>query len=181
MKKTILLAFLGAGLFTANAQTATATLNVKLAAVQSITINSMPIVDMEYNLSTDYSGAGVEATAIDHLKVVSSGGFVISVSVPSEEISASSSPTEKILASGIKIVASYGTGNNDGSTFEPLAPLTTGTTTTGEVLLTSTTGGASKLYTVKYQGAGSGAYFGKRIGLGTTTYTTPIQYSIIAN
>lgn len=178
MKKTILLAFLGAGLFTANAQTATATLKVNLAAVQSITINLVPTVQMNYNLSTDYSGAGVEVTATDHLKVVSSGGFIISVSVPDAEISTSSSLTETILASGIKIEASYGTGNNDGSTFEELASLTTGT---GGVLLTSTTGGASKLYSVKYQGAGKDAYFGKRIGTGITTYTTPIQYSIIAN
>ncbi|MBW8359409.1 MAG: hypothetical protein K0M63_06350 [Weeksellaceae bacterium] len=183
MKKAVFLFSLVAGLFVANAQTASATLNVNLQPVQSITINAIPTVAINYATSTDYSGTGVEVTATDHLKVVSSGGFVVSVSAQDANLSGSNSAgaiTETIAASGIKVVASNGTGNT-GGTFTPQAALTVGTASTGAVLLSSDTGGATKLYTVKYQGAGGNAYLAKRIGTGTTTYTTQVQYSIVAN
>ena len=182
MKKTIFLFSLVAGLFVANAQTtANATLNVKLEPFQSITINSTPTVDMTYTNAADYSD-GVEVAVTDHLSVSGSGGFFVFVSVPSDDMAGSNTAggiSETMDAAAIKIVAENGTGTTDG-VFAPLSSLTT-TTAPGAVLLSSPTGGSNKLFTVKYKGADGDAFLGKRIGPGTTTYTTQVVYTVTAN
>src|SRR5690606_36560206 len=114
----------------------------------------------------------------DHLAVYSSGGFAVCVAVPNDQLSSTNSAVSSTVdASGITVVAANGTGTDDGVFATPVA-LASGT---GTQLLSSPTGGRAKLFNVTYTGDDLDAYIGKRIGTGTTTYTTQVQYSIVAN
>lgn len=179
MKKTILLAFLGAGLFTANAQTNQATLNVILSPVQSIIVNATP-VELNYVNAKDYTD-GVSSEAMsDHLTVYSTGGFQVSVSVPSDTFGNGITDNNvTINASGITVLAAKGSTDDAGSTYLPAVSLSVN----AKPLFSSKTGGTANKYNVTYKGAGGNAYVGKKhtIGAATTTYTTLVTYSIAAN
>lgn len=182
MKKVILFAFLGAGLFTAQAQNAT--LNVVLHPVQSIIVSAgSATVNLVYDDAAKYT-AGVTLAMNDHLQVYSTGGFQVSVAVPSATFgngltAPAVGSTDTIAASGIKVLAGAGTTNSVGATFNPAVALST----TAQPLFTSTNGGAANKYKVTYTGAGADAYVGKKYtaGAAATTYTTQVVYSIAAN
>lgn len=176
MKKSILFAMFVGGVFAANAQ-ATATLNVNLQPVQSITIGAGSPVNMDYTNSSEYT-IGKTVVVTDHLSVYSSGGFSVSVSVPAATLAGSNTAgpiTQTITAAGISVEASNGTGTADGV----YTPGAVALGTAVKPLFSSPTGGAAKKYTVTYKGGTD--YIAKRIGTGITTYTTNVVYSIVGN
>ena len=175
MKKTILLAFLGAGLFTANAQTAeaTATLNVKLNPIQTIVVNATQNpVDLEYTSIDNYEN-GVAKENADHLTIYSTGGF--NVSVLATNLS-NSSNTNTIYASTITVTPTEGARPIAGDpTYTPVD-----LSNVAKTIIASDQGGFDKTVSVKYAGAGNKEYMDKYQTGKTNIFTTSVTYSILA-
>lgn len=179
MKKNILtFAIILTALTTTFAQTsAPVTLNVKLNAIQSI-VASAATVDLEYKNVSDYS-TGVSSIQNDHLKVYSTGGFIVKVSSSVSDLTANKG-TETIASSGITVVASKGT-----TTLSPIYAPAVSLSQTIAPLITSTTGGVNENFKVVYSAAGGNAYINKFFkgtdAAAATVYTTTVTYSIEAN
>lgn len=179
MKKIILtFALVLTALVTSFAQsTAPVTLNVKLNAIQSIVANSAT-VDLEYKTVTDYS-TGVSSTINDHLKVYSTGGFIVKVSSSVNDLTGNKG-TETIASTGISVIASKGT-----TTLTPTYAPAVNLSQTVAPLITSTTGGVNENFKVVYKAAGGNAYVNKFFkgtdAAAATIYTTTVTYSIEAN
>ena len=175
MKKTILLAFLGAGLFTANAQTetATATLTVTLNPIQTIVVNpSQNPVDLEYTSIDNYNN-GVAQENADHLTIYSTGGF--EVTVLATNLSNISNSTT-IDASTITVKPTKGARPIDGTPKYKDVELTP----TAQSLITSDKGGFDRTVSVTYAGAGGQKYMDKYQTGKTNVFTTEVTYAIIA-
>ncbi len=186
MKKTILLAFLGAGLFTANAQTTNTTsgpvsdnvtLNVNLYPLQSIVVNpSSKEVNLDYKTPADYLG-GVNKTEDNHLEVFSTGAFVVNVK---STVSSLTGEGEAIPLNNIKIHATQG---NTATTGNPLTGFSGTEVTLSETDTSiggSDTAGSGKI-NVNYSAASNNDYLSRVVGGAKTTYTANLVYSIIAN
>lgn len=172
MKKTILFFGLAAGIFTANAQTSTDPVEVKVnfKHSQTIAVNHSSIV-LEYVDSEDYKD-GVSVQKDDHLSVFSTGGYTINVAANSTDSSILSDGTP----TAIKILASLGTSDakNNKLTFTPAAELSLKTTT--QPLGSSTNAGKGNI-SVTYKGANDDLYV-DQLGGKDTTLTTNVIYTI---
>lgn len=182
MKKIILTsAIILATVAGALAQTASATLNIKLMPVQSITVNTgNKEVNLVYETAANYAG-GISQDQSDHLNVLSAGGFVVSVNSSLDQLTTTKGTGKTIESSGISVLASNGTGNDLGiSSYEPVE-----LSTQSKPFITSSKGGVDKKFTVTYSAAADNAYIDKLVK-GTdanlaTTYTTDVIYTIVPN
>lgn len=166
MKNLILL--LIAVLFTGNLafaqSSATATLNLKLHALQSISVHhGQKVVDLEYNTVEKYQ-EGVTVTKKNHIEVFSTGGFQVSVSA--NDLTKAGSTN--ILANTINVEASEGNIQHATVTAYGSADLSL----TAQPIITSSTGGNKERFDIKY--SGQGLYINNDMG----TYTTTVTYTI---
>lgn len=184
MKKSAILfgALLGLVSITANAQTATATVNVRLHPIQTIIVNTAnQNVNLDYKTEANYAD-GVNETQADHLKIYSTGAFAVTVKSDTDElVSTEAGVTEVIDASDIFVTASAGTTNalaTTGVTYEPAVSLSTSATK----LFSSTVGGVDKNVSVNYAAKGNlDKYVNKYFNVqNPTVYTTTVTYTIAA-
>lgn len=179
MKKFILFAaILFAGISVANAQTNTgeATLNVRLYPLQTIVVNpAQDNINLDYKLTTDYSG-GVSSLQEDHLKIYSTGAFIVQVASATNDI-VRAGGTETISASTLKVKAALGTTNSlAGQTMAEV-----GLSTTPTNLINSGTGGVDKNFNITYSGLDLNGYVNNYFNdENPTVYTTTVTYTIAA-
>ncbi|RRJ93583.1 hypothetical protein [Flavobacterium macacae] len=168
----ILASFIVLGMVQVNAQTAT--LNVKLKPIQTLTVNTaQQTVNLEYVTTADYQD-GVTALKQDHLSVYSTGGF--QVQVKSAE-AAMQTGTKTMQVSTIKIKAAAGSDAVGNASYAPAISLSNQETT----LLSSSNGAVNKKINVEYKGAGDNAYIDNYIaGQNPTAYTTTLTYTIVS-
>ena len=180
MKKIILFAAI---LFSAvtllNAQTATdeVTVNVKLSPIQTLVVNSsQKTIDLEYTSVDDYS-IGKESLQEDHLKVYSTGGFAIKVRTTEDNIKRANGD-ETIASSTLTVTASAGTNNPLEANYNTISL----TSSVGDNLISSYTGGVDKNFNITYAGMGDNDYVNRYFKDETpTTYTATVVYTIVAN
>ncbi len=175
MKKLLLFtAILFASITMGNAQTSkqgTATLTINLQAVQSITVTGN--VEINYTSADDYAN-GKESTQFTTLSVVSAGGFAIRVQA--DDLT---NGTSTMAAENIKVTAEAIGDAATGATFHDNGTLVK--SDGKQALITSTTGGVNKQYTVKYKGDGGNEYMENFNAGGTQSYTTTVTYTISAS
>lgn len=179
MKKLILFAailFAGASVVKAQSASDGTILNVKLHPIQTIVVNSTQnIVDLEYKLTTDYSG-GVSSLQADHLKIYSTGAFIVQVASATNDI-VRANGTETISASTIKVKAEEGTNNS--LTGQTMAEVSLSATPTN--LINSGTGGVDKNFNITYSGLDLNGYVNNYYNdENPTVYTTTVTYTIAA-
>lgn len=159
------------------AQTGSAevTLNVKLNPIQTIEISgTSKNIDLVYDSEADYAD-GVEVYIPDHLKVYSTGGFVVSVKSDLDNIQRVAG-AETIDASTIIVQASEGSKSLSGADYSDVS-----LSATEKTLISSYTGGADKTFNIKYAGIGADGYLNKYFSdENPTVYTTKVTYSIVA-
>jgi len=86
-------------------------LNINLFPVQTIAINGENRVDMIYKNQADYSN-GVSVMKENHLKINSTGGFIVKVKADQDHLTSDNSEASPIQASDITLMATKGTSNN---------------------------------------------------------------------
>lgn len=179
MKKRFLGLALALTAFAANAQTGTATLNVKLNPLQTLIVNpANNIVNLEYKTKADYAN-GVSAKQENHLTVYSTGGF--QVHVKSNQQNLTGGPKD-IAANQIKLTASAGKTNplesNGNPEYKSVDLVHSGDK--GVMLVKSTTGGVDRNIDVTYAAKGDNAFI-NHVGQAAATYTTTVVYEIVAS
>lgn len=154
-------------------------LNVRLSPIQTIEVlTSQKIVNIDYVTRADYE-KGVATTQANHLKIYSTGGFIVSVSTLNDYIennySVSSGSKEMINASGITIRASDGSNPLSGVLYSTNVPLSK----EGSVLFSKGTGGIDKNFNITYTAENLDAYVNKQVnGEVETIYNTTVVYTI---
>lgn len=152
-----------------------ATLTVKLDAVQSISVDGDVVI--HYTSADDYAN-GKGSEDVTTLNVVSAGGFAISVQA--DDLTGGA---KDIPASTIAVTAEA--GSNGSGTYAPNITLAKVATGTKAPLITSKEGGVDKQYKVSYRGTGSNEYMknynADNAEKGTQVYTTTVYYTIAAN
>lgn len=181
MKQISILAAIVFGIsFASQAQTGTATLNVKLNPIQTLVVNpSQTTVDLVYTTKDDYAN-GVKSAQQDHLSIYSTGGFEVSVKSAGSELTKSSagnaSPSGNIAANTISIVPSKGNQEITGATYTTQA-----LSATNQAIVSSATGGVDKTINIEYQGGDANKYLNHYVaGQTPTVYTTTVTYTIVA-
>lgn len=144
--------------------------------IQTLFVNSaQKRVDLEYKLTTNYSG-GVSSLQEDHLKVYSTGAFIVQVASATNDI-VRANGTETISASTLKVKAEVGSNN-------PLAGQTmaeVGLSTTPANLINSGTGGVDKNFNITYSGLDLNGYVNNYYNdENPTVYSTTVTYTIAA-
>lgn len=152
------------------------TLNVKLNPIQTLVVNSThKNVDLEYKLTTDYSG-GVSSLQKDHLKIYSTGAFIVQVASATNDIKRAGG-IETISASTIKVKAEVGTTSP--LTGQTMAEVSLSTTPTN--LINSGVGGVDKNFNITYSGLDLNGYINNYFNdENPTVYTTTVTYTIAA-
>lgn len=154
-------------------------LNVRLSPIQTIEVtSSQRIVNLDYVTRADYE-QGVSNTQVNHLKIYSTGGFVVTVNSLEDYIannySVSSGSKEMINASGITISASDGSNPLLGVLYSAKVPLSK----EGAVLFVKETGGIDKNFNITYTAENLDAYVNKQVnGEVETIYNTKVVYTI---
>lgn len=179
MKKVILFAaILFAGVSVASAQTNPneTTLNVRLYPIQTLVVNPIQNnVNLDYKTTDNYS-KGVASLQQDHLKIYSTGAFIVQVASSTNDI-VRVGGTETISASTLKVKAEVGTTN-------PLSGQTlaeVGLSTTATNLINSGTGGVDKNFNITYSGLDLNGYVNNYFdNENPTVYTTTVTYTIAA-
>jgi len=178
MKKFILFAaILFAGISVANAQNSgEATLNVRLHPLQTIVVNpTQNNIDLDYLTTDDYND-GVSSLQEDHLKIYSTGAFIVQVASATNDI-VRAGGTETISASTIKVKAQE--GSNNPLTGQTMAEVALSTTATN--LINSGTGGVDKNFNITYSGLDLNGYVNNYFNdENPTVYTTTVTYTIAA-
>ena len=179
MKKIILFAaLLFSGYSVAQAQVpvqATTELNVILTPIQTITVNTASNnVNLEYATATEYKD-GVSSNALeDHLSIISTGAFNVTVKAANLTVDGSGTGKE-MAASSIKIKADKGTTNKMAKATLKSFALSTGE----QELISSLTGGTNKTFDVTFTGAKNDLYADNYIvNNALTTYTTTVTYTL---
>ena len=152
------------------------TLNVELHPIQTLFINStQEKVDLEYKLTTDYS-AGVSSLQEDHLKIYSTGAFIVQVQSATNDIKRAGG-IETISASTIKVKAELGSTNSLAG--QTMAEVSLSTTPTN--LINSGVGGVDKNFNITYSGLDLNGYINNYFNdENPTVYTTTVTYTIAA-
>lgn len=154
-------------------------LNVRLSPIQTIEVtSSQRIVNLDYVTRADYE-QGVSNTQVNHLKIYSTEGFVVTVNSLEDYIannySVSSGSKEMINASGITISASDGSNPLLGVLYSAKVPLSK----EGAVLFVKETGGIDKNFNITYTAENLDAYVNKQVnGEVETIYNTKVVYTI---
>lgn len=154
-------------------------LNVRLSPIQTIEVTtSQKTVNIDYVTRADYE-LGVSNTQANHLKIYSTGGFIVSVSSLNDYIennySVNSSSKEMIHASGITLQASDGSNPLSGVLYATNVPLSKN----GAVLFSKKTGGVDKDFNITYTAENLDAYVNKQLNGGIeTVYNTTVVYTI---
>lgn len=181
MKKVILFAailFAGFSVVNAESPTATdeATLNVRLYPIQTLVVNpAQKNINLDYITVANYND-GVSSLQEDHLKIYSTGAFIVQVASATNDI-VRAGGTESISASTLKVKAEVGSNN-------PLAGQTmaeVGLSTTPTNLINSGTGGVDKNFNITYSGLDLNGYVNNYFNdENPTVYTTTVTYTIAA-
>ena len=149
------------------------TLNVTLAQVQSISVNSgQKTVTLAFETASDYQN-GVSSPQTDHLNVSSTTSFQVNVKAEGDL----SNGTENIPVNTITITPTVTSGYADA---EPGGETLTGTSlsTSDQGIITSATNGTVEThYDVEYKASGGDDYINKPAG----TYATTVTYTITAS
>ena len=173
MRKVILTLTIVLSVFMINAAkaqttTATAIVNVTLAAVQSIAV-TQGTVTIPFATSADYN-TGVTVAQADHLTASSSGQFFIRVK-SNADLTGPAAAT--IPISTISLTPTAGTTAAPGSpVYNTIASLST----SDQDLVTSTGGCNAAKFNVSYKASGGANYLNKAVG----TYTATLTYTIAA-
>ncbi|MDB5009423.1 MAG: hypothetical protein JWR67_3851 [Mucilaginibacter sp.] len=157
----------------ANAQsTATVNLNITLSDVVSLTVPTTAVA-FAFNSEAAYTD-GVVTTVDDHLDVMSSRNYVISVN--SGSITGTVTPTPLPTANTVSMTAAAGAagGNYTGVTYAPIT-----LASSAAALITSTASSfdathAHTKYAITYTVGANHAYAGYKAG----TVTIPVVYTI---
>ncbi|MBD3904779.1 hypothetical protein NAL32_10110 [Chryseobacterium sp. Ch-15] len=168
--------FAAAGLFAfanVNAQTTgTVKLNVNLNPIQTIVVNGIEDVDLNYTSKADYEN-GVSSKKDNQLTIYSTGSYEVRVTSNTATIS---SGTKTMDVSSIQVIPTPGTGGQADATYTP--QFLSGNEQT---LVKSATGGVNKRITIEYKAAGLDTYIDNYIaGQTPTTYTANLTYSIVS-
>lgn len=162
----------------ANAQNDYATLNVTLQAIQSIQVNpTNKVVNLAIANATDYTTGKSSGALTDHLQVLSTGLFT--VSVKASGALTNGTPANDIPLSALTLTPALGSSTTTltGQVYNTLA----GTlTTTDQAFIKATNGTSSAKYTVNYAlapGTGGNNLINRPAG----TYSTTITYTIAPN
>jgi hypothetical protein len=153
------------------AESGQTTVTISLEAMQAITVNQSDVL-LEYKTINDYSN-GVDITMENHLTVYSVGGFEVKVKSDGDFNYTGEGTSDPIPASHVEITATPAGGSPGNFTQVTLS-------NTGQLLISSTTGGFAKDYNVNYSNKVAGddfAYAGKEGG----TYTAVVTYNIYPN
>lgn len=152
-----------------------ATLNINLYPVQTIEVNTTGMsVDLDYRNREDYQ-TGVEATANDHLKIYSTGGFAIKVKSASSSLSSTLKNDSFIAAEDISITATKGTTNG----MEKFTSAKVFLSPAETELISSSTGAANRTFNINYRAKGDDEYLNKFFNSQKpTVYTTQVVYII---
>ena len=152
--------------------TATVNLNITLADVVSLTVPTTAVA-FNFNSEAAYTN-GITTTVDDHLDVMSSRNYVISVNAGS--ITGTVTPTPIPTANTVSMTAAAGAsgGNYTGVTYSPVT-----LATTAAAFITSTASSfdathAHTKYAVTYKVGANYAYAGYKAG----TVTIPVVYTI---
>ncbi|MFA5555181.1 MAG: hypothetical protein WDA68_11605 [Phycisphaerae bacterium] len=181
MKKFILFAailFAGVSVVKADGPTASAdaTLNVRLYPLQTIVVNpAQNNINLDYVTVANYND-GVSSLQADHLKIYSTGAFIVQVASANNDITRAGG-TETISASTIKVKAEEGTTNP--LTGQTMAEV--GLSTTPTNLINSGTGGVDKNFNITYSGLDLNGYVNNYFNdENPTVYSTTVTYTIAA-
>lgn len=152
------------------------TLNVELHPIQTLFVNSnQKSVDLEYKLTTDYSG-GVSSLQENHLTVYSTGAFIVQVASSEDDIKRVNG-TETISASTIKVKAEE--GSNNPLAGQTMAEVSLSTTPTN--LINSGVGGVDRNFNITYSGLDLNGYVNNYFNdENPTVYSTTVTYTIAA-
>lgn len=148
-------------------------LNINLFPVQTIAVNGENRVDMIYKNQADYSN-GVSVMKENHLKINSTGGFIVKVKADQDDLISDNSEASSIQASDITLMASKGTSNN----LEELITQEVALSQNNVDLFSSNRGGVNKYFNIQYNGANGNKWHNKITGGKETNYAIQIIYSI---
>lgn len=167
MKKVHLLLTLGAILISSIGFSQTATLNVVLADIQSITVDAgQTTVALTLDNATKYA-SGTDVDQADHLAVVSTSDFDIQA-VASQDLTMTGE-ANTIPASEVTLTATAGTNTPDGT----MAAVALSTSAVN--LVTGASADLDAFYNVNYAVSGGSEFLNQPVG----TYTTTITYTLI--
>ena len=165
---------LWSGSFSAQSGSSTV-LKIVLHPVQTIELGGMDQnVNLTYKTKQDYS-QGVSLNKDNHLKVYSSGGYVVNVRTLDAKLKSAGSDAY-INAGDITLTASKGsTSGSDSFTTVPVQLSSADT-----AFITSATGTSSSSYSVTYAAKGEDAFINHYgTGQDPTVYSTEVLYSIL--
>ena len=151
------------------------TVSLKFKPVQSIVVNpTQETVDLVYANEDDYR-KGVSKKMVDHLTVLSTGGFVVNVKSDGNFIKRGGDETTFIPAGDMKIMVENGTDTETGE-------FTTQSLSTSDLpVITANKGGNELNYSVTYDNTAGSSYINKYIHSNTeSVYTAQVTYTIIA-
>jgi hypothetical protein len=175
MKKLILIICLLVASLNLSAQTATANLNITLSDVLILTVTQPAELTVNFDTETKYSN-GITATALDHITIISTKGYVVKV------IAGTPSGPSSLTASSVKLTTAIGAtngGNTVGITYVSQLTLPTAGGTALAVITASNSSWngstAVNKFNVVYLIGSSGAYAGKTIG----SNVIPVVYTAI--
>ena len=154
-----------------------AVLNIVLHPVQTIEVGgSDNSVNLEYKTREDYS-QGVSLSKENHLKIYSTGGFVVNVRTSDHNLT-STATSKSIDAGDITVSAAKGAAN--GMEVFTSAPVQLSGSDTA--FITSATGAESKTFDITYAAKGDDKFINHfTTDQNPTVYTTEVVYSILPN
>ena len=177
MKRLILIAVVGLLALGAKSQTNTdqAILTLRLNPIQSITVNSgQKETLLDYRTVDNYE-RGVSVLQYNHLKVFSTGAFLVEVSSDVDQFKNIDSGDQTVEASTFRVKASAGTNN-------PIANQTMGDislSTKPTPIINSGVGGFNRYYNVTYSGMGANTYINRLHNQSAPTiYSAIVIYTI---
>ena len=156
-----------------NESTADTELKVTLSAIQSISLNTANI-HLKYQSVDDYEKGLSTGPVADHIKVYSTGGFIVNVKYDASTADDTySEETPDIMFSTIKLDVTDNNGKGLDVTDHDL-------TSSDTPLITSTAGGFAYTYSVDYKGLGGKAYLDFIKGGEERVFTADVIYTIVA-
>jgi hypothetical protein len=158
------------------------TLNLKFKPVQTITVNpTQETVDFLYQTETDYTDGVTLAVKTKHLKVFSTGGFVVNVKASAANFT-SGNTNLTIPVGDVSVKASKSVGNPRTYAVIDVAKALS---TTDQILIQSNGGGKDLEFDVEYDNTEDAAeayidgYNVSHVdGDGATVFTTTLTYTI---
>ena len=177
MKKILLfVAIILSGVFFNKATAQDATLNVSLAAIQSIKINN-PIVNIAFTTASDYTDGKSSGAIADQIEILSTGLFTVSVKASGDLAGGASTTAIPLAALTLTPSLSSSATTLAGQTYNVMAG---NLAVTDKPFIKASSGTSNAKFSVNYgisPGVG-GAYLLNR---SAGSYTTTLTYTIAAN